>query len=202
MTKLKWRYLKMKKIILTVLTIVFVTTNAGAIVMRPGHERPIFGAAMEKVDAQGHFELASNIFLELTKRDSYRAYNTDPTGMLLTYTVPSVKLSSDESDQFVSQKLVITDKRDVGCGSVQYIASLRPEPILHYLPVEKTREMQHRFTVVLIDHSQRVCEDYRPYLWEASVREGYGWCGTMDATMEIVGNPERVYTIQPLNEIN
>ncbi len=65
-------------------------------------------------------------------------------------------------------------------------------PELTYLPVEGDRNIQRRLSVVLIDHTNLTCRIHKPFKWEASVREGYGFCGTMDATMELEGNPELV----------
>lgn len=64
----------------------------------------------------------------------------------------------------------------VGCGSFEIVAGIGEAD-------------GNRIHLSLIDHSRRVCEDARPYVWEAEVRKGYGWCGTMDSVMRLGGNP-------------
>jgi hypothetical protein len=49
--------------------------------------------------------------------------------------------------------------------------------------------MGGRYNVHFVDHTKRVCEDAPLSLWEAEVRSGYGWCGTMDSVMTLRGNP-------------
>ena len=165
---------------------VFTSTQAMAI-SKPGWERPIYSAQMEKIDARGYFADAQNIRLTLTQLDE----SETPTGMSLGYLNTRVPMSDD----YTRMDLTITEKRDIGCGSVQYVAQLLV-PQYHIESYDKSIDNQHRFTVVLTDHTHRICRDYRPYRWEASVREGSGFCGTMDATMEIRGNPRGVFTIQ------
>jgi hypothetical protein len=46
---------------------------------------------------------------------------------------------------------------------------------------------QHRFSINL--KSDYGCENLQ-CAWNASVREGYGFCGTMDASMDLFGYPE------------
>ena len=163
----------MKKSILT-LSIVTLSTlflnaiNAYAIVM-PGYERPILTADMKKQAASGHFESAEHIKLTMTRQDGAEA----PTGLTLNI-----------DDRIVH--LVIVGRQDAGCGSVSYTA---------YAPEEGDSVAGHYFSLFLTDHTTRTCKDLQPYLWEASIREGTG-CFGVDGTMDIVGNPQGVYTIQ------
>ena len=43
-----------------------------------------------------------------------------------------------------------------------------------------------RFSIILEDS---IASDGQR-TWSASVRKGFGWCGTMDSTMELLGTPE------------
>ena len=164
----------------------FTSTVAFAI-SKPGWERPLYSAQMEKVSAQGHFELAQNVRLMMTQLDE----SETPTGLRLSYMNSMLEQFSETTGRI---DLTIVETREIECGSVQYIARLLATQ--QVLNMREPADLQHRFTVVLTDHTRRVCKDYRPYAWEASVREGYGWCGTMDATMELRGNPKGIFTIQ------
>lgn len=168
----------MKKVTVMVAAVaavlIIVNVQRANAIDREGWERPILRADMAKLDARNGFESVEGIKLVMTKLDE----SERPTGLELSYTdVPS--------DVPAVVVLKITDVKDIFCGSVQYIANL-PETDLPENP---------RFTIVLTDHTKRVCEDFHPHLWEASVRRGSGWCGTMDDTMKIAGNPKPVYTI-------
>ncbi|MEK7790036.1 MAG: hypothetical protein AAB309_00235 [Deltaproteobacteria bacterium] len=167
--------MKKVRVMVVVVAAFLVSINANAIVDE-GWERPIFRSNMVKLDAWNGFENAEDIHLLMTKLDE----SERPTGLQLSY-------SEAPSDVAAVVDLKITEVRDVGCGSVQYVANLPESP--------ENLKFNSRFTVVLTDHTKRVCRDRQPYLWKASVRQGYGWCGTFDATMDIAGNPEPVYTI-------
>ena len=108
----------------------------------------------------------------------------------------------------ISKKLEITHVEKNDCGSTVYSAQLPIDIRESYqefkglLAMTKDSGLRNsdpvngaRFNLTLIDHRTRICEDHRAYAWEVSVREGYGWCGTMDSVFEAVGNPEPVYTI-------
>jgi hypothetical protein len=163
------------------LALLILGGNANAI-YNPEWERPIFGAEMEITHTNRGFEGVSEVNLVLTKRDG----ENEMTGMILSF------LQAHPLKGFIGEverELVITNISKDNCGSTIYNAQLATS---HDLPLE---DVQARFSISLTDHSTRLCEDYRPYGWEAHVREGYGWCGTMDATMELVGNPEPLRTI-------
>jgi hypothetical protein len=164
--------------------------------IRPGWERPIKKAEMKLVDSQGHFGDAQDIDLTLTRRDGKNGPNKlKVTGMVLEYTINSTQGYRDGVDVVTplrEKRVLIVDQAPTkdSCGSSIYYGQLAKQG--------QNKDVQVRFNVVLVDHSTRICKDFRPYRWEVSVREGYGWCGTMDATMELVGNPETVYTPRSL----
>ncbi|HXW60932.1 MAG TPA: hypothetical protein VEK06_05305, partial [Myxococcota bacterium] len=51
------------------------------------------------------------------------------------------------------------------------------------------QEFGDRFHVFLEDHSAESCTHNIGKIWKAEVRRGFGWCGTMDAFMELTGIP-------------
>ncbi len=166
----------MKKSVLASWLVLMVTSSAFGI-YDPNWERPILGDHDMKIEAaQFGFEDVTQAGLTLTKRDG----QTEPTGILVNL---------NDGGAVRSIQLTITSiEKDASCGSVRYVASLG----------KQSKSMGARFNVVLEDHTTRVCDDARPGIWEANLREGYGWCGTGDATLYLVGNPEPLYTIQSL----
>lgn len=67
------------------------------------------------------------------------------------------------------------------CGSTHYYAKNAVRI--------KSPAVGYRYNVHLTDHTTRRCRDLPAYKWEANVRSGFGWCGTGDAEMTLVGNP-------------
>jgi hypothetical protein len=190
-TKMKKSIVTLSTLTLAFITIVFcISMDAGAQEKATGWELPYMNAEMEVITAQGAFEEVETVFIDVTRQVGSK----NPTGVYLNY-----DLSSDEGE--IENKTValnIIEILDAGCGSVQYIARLAAQKDedygynigLGYFD-NNARPIEHRFSVVITDHTKRTCRDVRRYQWEASVREGYGWCGTMDDTMSLVGNPEK-----------
>ena len=154
--------------------------------VRPQWERPILSAEMEKTNARGYFEQVLGVRIVLTKQDRAEG----PTGIRLSYEPGITVTMPPGTPRTQTVDLEIVDVSADDCGTVEYVAQLKGTA---RVPREG---IQRRFSVVLKDHSRRVCENVVPAIWEARVREGYGWCGTMDATMSLQGNPEPVYTVQ------
>lgn len=145
----------------------------------PSWERPVLAAEdMEIRDARFGFEKVIEASLVLTKRDGQKV----PTGMNL-----SLRYRGSRTPKLT--QLVIRHVGHDDCGSIQYSAGL---------PQEEKNPNGARMSVFLTDHSTRVCDDMKKFQWEAHVREGFGWCGTGDATMDLSGDPEPVVSIQRL----
>ena len=174
-----------KKLALTFGVLGVFAADAGA-VYRPDWERPILSADMDVVEAIRGFQNARNVRLTMTKRDG----QTEVTGLTLSFNDGIERFPETQNKDLRTVNLMVQHVSTDGCGSKQYVGNLVPTD------ARGPMHAMARFTVVLTDHSTRVCEDYRPHLWEASVSEGFGWCGTMDDRMTLVGNPEPVYTIQ------
>lgn len=144
----------------------------------------IFTAKMSVTEAQYGFEGAYNVRLTLNKDPSLNRF--DPPAVTLEYNQPSSDpLSGSPHHRTVILRVSRTETDT--CGTVHYYADLSRtvDP--------DSRAVGARFHLHLADHSRRLCEDYKPFKWEADVREGFGWCGTGDATMGLQGNPKRVF---------
>lgn len=176
----------MKRSNLVLVSGLFTLNLLAFAITMPNWERPILGGDMKKIEARFEFEDASGITLELTKRDG----STTPTGLRLNYLFAPKCTERGELCGLKPEKkeyfLTIQEIRDAGCGSREYIANFRHAGTIG----------GERVTIVLTDHTNRVCKDFIPYRWEAKVRKGAGWCGTMDSTMTMVGNPDYIATIQ------
>jgi hypothetical protein len=161
-------------------TVLAVSANAFG-VYDPTWDRPLFTAFdMDIISTQHGFNDVEKVDVTLTKKDGQRK----PSGI-------TIAMEIRHSNTPEVKKLVITDITQDGCGSTVYHARL---------PQKKNGRVKGaigaRFNLTLTDHTTRLCHDMKANIWEASIREGYGWCGTMDATMELEGNPEAVITIQ------
>lgn len=154
--------------------------NASAI---PGYERPRLRAEMD-VTMTGYFPSeVQDVIVTLNRRDDSR----QPTSLNIEYTIKG------EEDYPVNERLSIVKIEDIGCGSKRIFASLNSE-------TDPSRVTGARANLVLEDHSKRLCDDYRPAVWTASYRSGYGWCGTMDLVLELSGNPKPVFT--PMHDLH
>jgi hypothetical protein len=78
----------------------------------------------------------------------------------------------------------VVSAEKAGCGSLRYVARLRTAAPRIFSDEQAIDQL------VVEDHTGRACRDYRPYAWEAKVeRDALG-------SLELVGNPEPVYSIQ------
>ena len=168
----------MKKLVI-LLTTLAISSNVFAWA-RPYWERPIMqDLDMEIVDARFGFVNVDKAGLILTQKDEYER----PTGIEVHLSYIRANSVDNRLRQDRIIKLEVTSVEDIGCGSKRYIANL-PDTSLN----------GPRFSVFLDDHTQRICMDLIANLWTASVRDGFGWCGTRDSTMKLYGHPESVYT--------
>lgn len=163
-------------------TLVLVSLNAHAL-FDPNWERPIERVQLEITETHRGFELVDELEVTLRKRDGA----LHPTSMLVKYNkgmgemLPAFETIKEE--YFISEDNVSKDD----CGSVYYSVTISDHD-------EAGRSQGARSTVTLIDHRERVCTDLIPDLIEFRMRKGYGWCGTMDATLEAIGKPEALYS--------
>jgi len=136
-------------------------------------DRPIAIAKMEVTDARFGFEAVRSVTLTLTRRD-----NDGTQGLLLMFMGEGAPSGKIPRVVF----LEVTKTMEDDCGSTAIYASRANQD-----PINGAR-----WNIRLVDHRTRNCNDVKPHMWEASVRQGVvGWCGTGDATMELVGDPGR-----------
>ena len=117
-------------------------------------------SVMDVTDATFDFVTVENAVVILASNNG-----TDPTDIIIDYGSSPVFLVVNE-----------TTIDDNGCATFE--ASL---------PRSIDNHDGHRFHINL--KSDYGCQ-YLSQPWQAYVREGYGWCGTMDSTMNLVGDPK------------
>ena len=165
----------------------FLISLSSYAIYDPDWMKPILSAKMEIVHATGTFQNIDQVELTLSKHTSGK--QADQLTLSYVEAPECIQEMGDECLPVIRNVTVsIKEEIDLGCGSKEYHASLNDVNDPTY---------GGRFTIILQDHMGRTCENApAPYLWQASIRKGYGWCGTMDSKLEIVGNPAPVYTIQ------
>jgi len=172
--------------------IIFLTVTNLFAIYEPSWERPVWQAREMSVEnSYGDFENIKYANLVLTRKDGA----ADFTGMILYL--------YDSQDSIRASRVVnlqIIDIEELNCGSRKYYAELKPEINTKSkvsLNFGGRNFVEHRFSLELVDHTSRSCRDSAYFdLYSAFVREGYGWAGSLDHTMEIFGNPEVVFTVQ------
>ena len=161
------------KVFIAVLTLGTVSAFG---VYRPGWERPILRAQMMEQDSLGH-EVGIGLDKTLTMNRQDGA--PQPTSLTFTeeqrvYCVVAPCPPIRHTDQFT-----ITNRRLGSCGSTVYTA----------VETSNRGRVEGR-TLTLVDHATRVCDDYRPYRWEAQLTAG------RRDVRQLFGNPKPVASIQ------
>jgi hypothetical protein len=111
----------------------------------------------------------------------YEDENQDPVSVVLTWDEAN---EEGEIIEVVTELLVKTVTEDLGHKTL-YATLANEAPF----DPKTGGPMGARFSLSLEDFSESVTADAKEYLWRASVNRGFGWCGTMDDRMELVGNP-------------
>lgn len=174
----------MKNIIACIATLV-IAAPAMAI-YAPDWERPILASyEMEIQDARFDFTNVVSASLTLNQRDD----SDVPTSLTVElHQVPLDNLVGNDAPRMI--ELEVTTVEEIECGSRMIYASLPQADV-----DPEDHPIMARFSVALTDHTTRVCDDQVPNVWIANVREGYGWCGTMDASMTLLGDPEHLKSV-------
>jgi hypothetical protein len=155
----------MRKIIFTSIASCFLSLQA----LCATNIQETFEATMNVVDARNNFVGVKNAVSQLIKE-----------GEIAT----SMVLEFENSGEEVFYYLDINYAHPVEFGCMNYSA---------YLNGNNNSINGFRFTVNLIDYSSCTQSNSESVnTWQAFVRSGYGWCGTMDSTMELRGNPELI----------
>lgn len=155
----------MKKLITLSLIYLFLSLHAYSATQ----DQEVFEATMSLTKARYSFEDVEQVVLQLAKQGGAATHMT-------------VEFKKGEQQEYYD--LSVTDAQPDENGCMTYYASLESEnPDVLF---------GKRFSVNLVDYSTCNHSDNQAGLWRAWVRSGFGWCGTMDATMELSGNPERI----------
>ncbi|MEI8348229.1 MAG: hypothetical protein WCG27_12230 [Pseudomonadota bacterium] len=172
---------------LALLLLSFLFTIPSYAEYKPGWDRPIAKSDMKVVSARGFFEHAENVQLFLALRDD--AQRSKVKGVLtLSYHDPNAVCLHDRlPDQCGNREITvpITEIKHEGLETI-YIAQQTTGDVA----------VAHRISIVLNTQMAHPWPENDPDQWKVNVREGFGWCGTMDATMEAEGVAEPIFTTQ------
>ncbi len=157
--------------------ILAITSSAFAIYI-PGFERPVYQADLKLQESSNPNPNNSEFSLTLNQRDD----SANPTSMSLTEkkVIYCVKAPCPRPQTISNYKIVTVTK--VGCGTVEYTAQ---EDVNH----------TEGSTIVLVDHTKRICRDLQPYKWIVK-QSGFKFHRTF------VGNPTAVYSIMTMGGLN
>ncbi|NCN26576.1 hypothetical protein GW915_03290 [bacterium] len=173
----------MKAQLIKLVTLSFTLASLPALaVYEEGQDRAIMEIRNANIEhASYSFETAQDVSLTMTRRDGkagFLGFNFEAKAVVGGNLVP------------IGYKLEVTSIDVAQDGSTIYYATL-PNEVMN-------AGAGHRVNLTLIDHSTSTKGDYKDAQWEVSIRDGYGWCGTMDSTIEFTGNPAPVYTIEQM----
>lgn len=163
----------------------FMSSVAAHAIYRPDWERPILRAELTEFDNDGHeLNQGRELTLTMNKRDGKR----NPTSFTFVeeqriYCVMAPCPQPRHTVQFN-----ITNRFKDSCGSTHYNAVEKRH--INALPNLPLRRME------VVDHSTRLCEDYRKYGWDVELNLPLGAMLPAFKTRTFGGNPEPVYTIQ------
>ncbi|MFH1728700.1 MAG: hypothetical protein ABIA04_09810 [Pseudomonadota bacterium] len=179
-----------KLITITILSFLFLSISSFAF-FDPGFERPILKANMAKSNPTGHFAYTQNIVITLKKLDA----SEYPTGLDLYYDSPY--FCTTEADCLPSSPAIYNLKiqkeniKDLGCGSWQYMAT-------GILPFEYNSKGEvtywRNIVVTLQDNFQYFCENIIDAKWKATVTEGYSSEEEFDSTVNLLGEPDLIFS--------
>lgn len=127
-------------------------------------------ATLDVVESLYGFEGVTSATLSLSKSEDSES---------APYTTVTVDYAAVDGQHTYVLNIDSVEQDEQGC--TWYHANLPPQS-------EDDPLGYHRFTVSLYDKSTCPTAAEGP-IWIASVREGYGFCGTMDSTMELQGTP-------------
>lgn len=174
----------MKKFMFALVAVASFNSATSFAIVRPGWERPILKAEMVELDETGHeISQPGDITLTMNQRDGAPA----PTSFTLVEKrkVFCVRAPCPPITSKVQFKIV--DKKPAGCGSFEYTARDKNALLAGIRPLPVT-------TLKVVDHTTRLCDDYKKYMWEAKVQTTSPTARYRQRSL--FGNPEPVYTIQ------
>lgn len=150
----------------------------------PGWDRPVESAKLTEVDATGH-EVGIGLEKTLTLHKMDTAQQNATSFTFAEEMNVFCKMAPCNPIPAIAKFRVVRVSQD-RCGSTVYTAQeiVKPgrdsesDPFLRALRV--------------VDHATRLCEDYRPFRWEAELTS----VSNVSNVRNFQGNPEPVYTIQ------
>lgn len=166
----------MKNVVLSVMILAgsVFSVRAQAVEV-PGWDRPQAEATMKVTQAKGTLSQIDSVDLQLNQR--------------------SVEAKINKTHKLVFHIVEVTE---AGCGSKKVLARVS-QPSVGSGPTVAGGVVKH-FVLQLIDHRTRVCEDYRPYMWEAKItqirKSAVFQAGVPVGSVVLEGDPQPIYTIQ------
>jgi hypothetical protein len=159
-----------------------ITSVASQAYFRPGWERPILKASLIELDQTGHeINIGLDKILTMTKQDGARVV----TGFKL---VEEVKVMCIKAPCPPIKRTILFDRVKAvkdSCGSIRYTAK-------QVLPM--TQPLTYgEIALEVHDHTNRICEDYRKYMWDVKLTIP---AGNATQTRRLYGNPKGVITPQ------
>jgi len=156
----------------------FISIAANATVVG-SWERPIKQASMEEIDGEGKtVGVGLDRILTLNKRDGAKkptTFSFREEVRVYCVTAPCPPITRTTLYRIAKIKVD-------GCNSTIYTAN-------EILPLNSKKIAE---VLTVADHDARVCEDYKPFLWEATLKLPVAG----KPARLLRGNPEPVYTIQ------
>lgn len=177
----------MKKAIWSLaLVAVGIQSSAAMAIYRPGWERPVLEAKMIEMDAMGH-EIGIGLDKVLTMHQQDGAQHPTMLTLVEEQKVFCVRAPCPPIKQKV--EFVLRKPTAAGCGSLRYFGVDK-----RALLFARGRVMPAGAkTIQLVDHTTRLCDDYKKYTWEAKMTDA-GRGGMR--VRQLFGNPTPVITIQ------
>jgi hypothetical protein len=156
--------------------VAFIGGSAHGVVI-PGWERPSLRAPLDQI---GNGGVVINHHLKKSLTQNRRDGARRPTSYTLSEEVQVFCVKAPCPPMRQTRVFRIQSERDAGCGSRQITAVEQAPAGLTDFPAA---------TLKVVDHSKRLCDDFRPYAWEVTVQS------RREKLRRFGGNPEPVYTI-------
>ncbi len=152
--------------------------------MIPGWDKPILQSTLEEQDQTGHeIQVAIDQTLTMNRQEG----SAHPTSFTFFEKRRLHCLRTNCAPIPETTVFLVKDIRSESCGSTVYYAEEMLPSDLNGNVARSPR------TLHVIDHTERLCEDYKKFAWEASIVTAPGQDGYVRL---FFGNPETVSTVQ------
>jgi hypothetical protein len=119
-----------------------------------------FAATSARADLIELDYLGHEISSDLSKHIAFVPLTNRVEGRDLILFKEQINPSSNQTPEVKISQFEVKKIESLGCGSFKYTATETPDSDFQNI---KMRPLK---TLEVIDHTQRVCEDYKKYLWE------------------------------------